>query len=90
MKNLYAVLVTLLALFVTLIWSFMGLGPLSLIALVGWVGAQLTGQTSQVRADVLLYALGINVSFVAIWAYTVWIWRRVSKQAERNGGGEQP
>ena len=36
MKNLYAVPVTLLALFVTLIWVF--IGPLSLVALVGWVG----------------------------------------------------
>ena len=88
MKNLYAVLVTVLALFVTLVWSFMG--PLSLVALVGWVGALLTGHTSQLSAHTVSFALAVNGLFVAVWVYTVWTWRRVSKETERRGDREWP
>ncbi len=88
MKNLYAVLVTLFALFVTLIWLFMG--PLSLIALVGWVGAHLTGYPSQLSVQSLFFALAVNDLFVAMWVYTLWTWRRVTQQAERHGGNGRP
>ena len=88
MKNLYAVLVTLLALFVTLIWSFMG--PLSFVALVGWVGALLTGRASRLSVQTLSFALAVNGLFVAVWAYAAWTWRRVTKGTERPGSGGQP
>jgi hypothetical protein len=90
MKKAYAVFVTVLALLVSLIWSFMGLGVLSFIALVGWVSAPLTGQPSRANPGLLWFEFGINVAFVALWAYAVWLWRRVNDPAGPDRDGGQP